>query len=475
MNIRRAYSSTPPSKLKWPKRIAKGIAIMVAPTYIGATIYAQSDREFKRFFRENVPGADVCLRTHKEIAYNLGRFVDYVRGIEKEHLTEKDGIVLIEEGRISEESVLKTLEKKPEPAPSKTQEEIEREAAKKKMQEFVVMIKEIAKLNDVGGLNGSLVQVDKSVEELVKDGAVDEGFKELSKQFLELIKNQMNLVEQARKGEMSELTKYYENQKIQLATEIETVMMDELKKQASLYQENMTKQLEKQKKEMEADFKRRVRKQVAEERNGQLSKLSELELELKVLEMKVKEENDLTKHLNESSKKLLFANSILNAIENPTRVNFSVPLNGLKNECSTEFVKEIVKEIPEEVSNAGVMSEQSLIDGFREIIPRVRRVAFIPENNSSLKNHAFSFLFSSLVFKLHGNVEGKEVDCILARSENWISKGNLEMATRELNSLKGWPRLMALEWIKEARKTLQVKQAMSAIQSHLQMNQLGLI
>lgn len=65
-----------------------------------------------------------------------------------------------------------------------------------------------------------------------------------------------------------------------------------------------------------------------------------------------------------------------------------------------------------------------------------------------------------MLFKKTGNVEGDDVASVLARAEDRLSRKDLDGAAREVNALKGWAGVLAGDWLKEARRRLEVEQAL---------------
>lgn len=65
-----------------------------------------------------------------------------------------------------------------------------------------------------------------------------------------------------------------------------------------------------------------------------------------------------------------------------------------------------------------------------------------------------------MLFRKTGNVEGSDVASVLARAEDRLQRKDLDGAAREVNSLKGWAGTLAGDWLREARKRLEVEQAL---------------
>jgi hypothetical protein len=50
---------------------------------------------------------------------------------------------------------------------------------------------------------------------------------------------------------------------------------------------------------------------------------------------------------------------------------------------------------------------------------------------------------------------------VLSRAEERLARRDLDGAAREVNGLKGWAGVLAQDWLREARKRLEVEQALA--------------
>ena len=58
-----------------------------------------------------------------------------------------------------------------------------------------------------------------------------------------------------------------------------------------------------------------------------------------------------------------------------------------------------------------------------------------------------------------GSPAGEDVESVLARADDWLARGDLENAAREVNSLKGWAKRLATDWLEDVRKVCAVRMA----------------
>ncbi|XP_015200467.2 MICOS complex subunit MIC60 isoform X1 [Lepisosteus oculatus] len=138
-----------------------------------------------------------------------------------------------------------------------------------------------------------------------------------------------------------------------------------------------------------------------------------------------------------------------------------------------EFTQTLTTALPQEALSRGVYSEASLRARFSHIRKLARRVAMIDETRNSLYQYFLSYLQSLLLFeqeqlKPPAQLSAEDLDTfkLLSYASFCIEHGDLELAAKFLNQLKGEPRRVAQDWLKEARLTLETKQIVSLLSAY---------
>ncbi|KAM7078458.1 MICOS complex subunit MIC60 isoform 6-T6 [Molossus nigricans] len=156
----------------------------------------------------------------------------------------------------------------------------------------------------------------------------------------------------------------------------------------------------------------------------------------------------------------------------------TVPLGGaveaIKATCSdSEFAQALTAAIPPESLTRGVYSEETLRVRFYAVQKLARRVAMIDETRNSLYQYFLSYLQSLLLFppqQLKPPVELSPEDIntfkLLSYASYCIEHGDLELAAKFVNQLKGESRRVAQDWLKEARMTLETKQIVEVLTAY---------
>ncbi|EPQ19842.1 Mitochondrial inner membrane protein [Myotis brandtii] len=156
----------------------------------------------------------------------------------------------------------------------------------------------------------------------------------------------------------------------------------------------------------------------------------------------------------------------------------TVPLGSaveaIKATCSdSEFAQALTAAIPPESLTRGVYSEETLRARFYAVQKLARRVAMIDETRNSLYQYFLSYLQSLLLFppqQLKPPVELSPEDIntfkLLSYASYCIEHGDLELAAKFVNQLKGESRRVAQDWLKEARMTLETKQIVDILTAY---------
>ncbi|XP_051716860.1 MICOS complex subunit MIC60 isoform X3 [Ctenopharyngodon idella] len=154
------------------------------------------------------------------------------------------------------------------------------------------------------------------------------------------------------------------------------------------------------------------------------------------------------------------------------------PLEGavraIKESCAeNEFAQALATAIPEESLSRGIYSEASLRARFYDIRRLARRVALIDETRNSLYQYFLSYLQSVLLFEREqeappAKLAPEDLDTfkLLAYATYSIERGDLELAAKLINQLRGESQRVAQDWLKEARLTLETKQVISLLSAY---------
>ena len=203
---------------------------------------------------------------------------------------------------------------------------------------------------------------------------------------------------------------------------------------------------------------REIQSQVEMERGGRLGKLAALEKALMEL-TGLHADSAAVFSKSEKAKKTAIAVQALRDTALNRGGGFTNELATLKSLSNgDDLVRAVIGSIDPEAYSKGVISPAELASRFQNLAMELRKISLLPED-AGVAGHAASWLLSHIMFRHRGYVKGDDVESRLARVEALLEAGRLEDATREMNSFNEWGRALSRDWLKEARKRLEVVQA----------------
>ncbi|XP_041040543.1 MICOS complex subunit MIC60 isoform X2 [Carcharodon carcharias] len=149
-------------------------------------------------------------------------------------------------------------------------------------------------------------------------------------------------------------------------------------------------------------------------------------------------------------------------------------LEAITNSCGDDqFTQALVKALPQECLSRGVYSEEALRHRFYTVRKIARRVAMIDETRNSLYQYFLSYLQSFLLMEPQVakppeelNPEDLDTFRLLSYASFCVEHGDLELAAKFVNQLRGEPRRVARDWLTEARVTLETKQIVEILSAY---------
>jgi mitofilin len=238
-------------------------------------------------------------------------------------------------------------------------------------------------------------------------------------------------------------------------------MTSEVERAKELAEQKLRNQLLEQAVAMKKQFTSEVKNRVETERDGRLSRLSELAGSVSDLEKLTSEWNSVidanlkTQHLQ------VAVEAVRAGLEQADRPRpFVKELAALKEIAADDpVVNSAIASINPVAYQLGVPTSGQLIDRFRHVAKEVRKASLLPED-AGVASHAASLLLSKLLFKKQGRAVGDDVESVLTRAETLLEEGDLDEAAREMNTLTGWAKTLSKDWLAEVRRVLEVRQAL---------------
>ncbi|XP_075050210.1 MICOS complex subunit MIC60 isoform X2 [Mixophyes fleayi] len=281
-----------------------------------------------------------------------------------------------------------------------------------------------------------------------------------------------------------------QDKKVEEVREVmEAEMRTQMRRQAAAHTDHLRDVISVQEQELKAEFQQGLSEKLSEQ-EMQFKRLSQEQLDgftldintayarLKGIEQAVEghavaeEEARKAHHLWLSIEALKFT------LRTATGTSPTEPLEsavqGIKASCSNnEFTEALTASLPQESLHRGVYSEEALRARFYSVRNLARRVALIDETRNTLYQYFLSYLQSLLVFepkqlKPPSELTSEDMDTfkLLSYASYCIEHGDLELAAKFVNQLKGESRRVAQDWLTEARVTLETKQVIDILSAY---------
>lgn len=223
--------------------------------------------------------------------------------------------------------------------------------------------------------------------------------------------------------------------------------------------------------ELQRRWLRSIKSQVETERGGRLAKLDSLTTSLKQLE-RITLDNSATLDDNVRLHKIWSALRAVQSKVDTGDLAFDDELRALKSlstpttaaSTGEAVVRSVLDQIEKSgIPQTGVKSFAALSSWFTNTVaPRIQSSSLVPApEEATVISHLASAGLSKIMFRPQaGRVPGDTVGAVLARAEWCLAEKDLDGAAREINSLTGWPAKLANDWLQQARRKLEVQQAL---------------
>ena len=208
-------------------------------------------------------------------------------------------------------------------------------------------------------------------------------------------------------------------------------------------------------------FAQDVRGRVEAERDSRLSRLNELTRDVEDLEDLTKRYSTILDTNLQTQHLITAVEAIRSALDDADRPKpFIHELVALKEIAhDSTLINAAIASIAPESYQRGIPPPAQIIDRFRHVANEVRKASLLPED-AGAASHAASLMLSRFMFKKEGVAVGDDVESVLTRTEMLLEEGDLDGATREMNGLTGWARVLSRDWLGECRRALEVRQAL---------------
>jgi mitofilin len=313
----------------------------------------------------------------------------------------------------------------------------------------------------------SLASVGQKVVEL-KDAekkAAEEKINQAHKEFDEGAKELLRRVDAARQEDDAKFRDEFETERERISRNYEQKLKIEIERSQQLAEQRLKNELAEQAIELKRKFISDIRTLVEEERNGRLSKLSDLSTNVDDLQKLTSNWNGVIDSNLATQKLQVAVDAVRASLASGTAGDdrpkpFIREMAALKLVANGDAVVDAaIASVNPTAYQRGIPSPAQLIDRFRRVASEVRKASLLPED-AGIASHAASVLLSKAMFKKQGQPQGSDVESVLTRTETMLEEGDLDGAAREMNTLQGWAGVLSKDWLQDCRKVLEVRQAL---------------
>lgn len=234
-----------------------------------------------------------------------------------------------------------------------------------------------------------------------------------------------------------------------------------LEREQKLSEDKLQNQLLEQAIALKKDFLKEVESRVEQERESRIGKLNDLSAAVSQLEKLTLGWNEVVDTNLKTQQLHVAVEAVRASLEDGQHPRpFIRELVALKEIATDDAVVDAaVASITPSAYQRGIATSSQLIDRFRRVASEVRKASLLPDD-AGVASHASSWVLSHVMFKKQGLAEGDDVESILTRTQTYLEEGDLDAATREMTGLQGWAKTLSKDWLSEARKVLEVQQAL---------------
>jgi mitofilin len=324
----------------------------------------------------------------------------------------------------------------------------------------------INKAKDSLAIVGKKIIAMKEAERKVAEEKINQAHKEFDEGAKELLRR----IDAARQEDDAKFREEFEVEREKISHNYEEKLSTELERSQQLAEQRLKNELAEQAIELKRRFISDIKTLVEEERNGRLSKLSDLSTNVDDLQKLTSNWNGIIDS-NLATQKLQVAvdavrASLASGVAGDDRPKpFVREMAALKLVANGDpVVDAAIASVNPTAYQRGIPSPAQLIDRFRRVAAEARKASLLPED-AGIASHAASLLLSKAMFKKQGQPQGSDVESVLTRTETMLEEGDLDGAAREMNTLQGWAGVLSKDWLQDCRKVLEVRQALDVSDS----------
>ncbi|KAJ5503333.1 Small GTPase superfamily Rab type [Penicillium fimorum] len=320
----------------------------------------------------------------------------------------------------------------------------------------------------VSKAKGELEKIAEKIAAIRGDArnAAQEELNKLHATFDDSARELMRQFDEVRSTDLASFREEFEAEREKLALAYQQKVHTELRHAQELAEQRLQNELVEQAIELNRKYVHQVQSLVEREREGRLSKLTELTADINELEKLTAGWSDVIDTNLKTQQLQVALDAVRTVVERAeTPRPFVRELVAVKELAAGDAVVEAaIASINPTAYQRGIPSTTQIFERFRRVASEVRKASLLPED-AGVASHAASLVLSKVMFKKDALSEGDDVESVLVRTESLLQQGDVDAAAREMNTLQGWAKILSKDWLGDVRKVLEVRQALEVIEA----------
>lgn len=209
--------------------------------------------------------------------------------------------------------------------------------------------------------------------------------------------------------------------------------------------------------EREKKFTDEIRARVEAERDGRLANLEQLSASLEQVQQLTIEADKAISEADATAKLHIAIGRLRTALQSDNPVALRPYIEAIRAAAQEDpLLLAAIDSIPRDVYDLGVLTRQQLAARFHLLQPEIKDASLLPPN-AGIAGHIGSLIFSKLLWTKSSAATGDDVGSVMARANEALANGNIVDAVAEVNTLQGWPKRLAHDWLVQGRNRSEVE------------------
>lgn len=328
------------------------------------------------------------------------------------------------------------------------------------LNEFITSINESKQTSEhIEKISKQLTQLAASISDIKNSVA-----QELNRKVQEAVSQADSVVDhtsaeftQAVEAQKAKWTKTFHEEQQRLAASYNERLKNEIEAANKVILTHASNQLLAVNTEREKKFADEVRARVEAERNGRLANLEQLAASLEQVQQLTIEADKAISEADAAAKLHIAIGRLRTALQSEKPVALRPYIEAIRAAAHDDpLLLAAIDSIPRDVYDLGVLTRQQLAARFHLLEPEIKDASLLPPN-AGIAGHIGSLIFSKLLWSKTSSATGDDVGAVMARANEALANGNIVDAVAEVNTLQGWPKRLAHDWLVQGRNRSEVE------------------